>query len=357
MIELLRRIPIVAEAFEAANCELAPRVRLHETMRYTSSSVARVWALRSDSMTHALQWWTRLFAGWVLLFSIAAYVLPTPFSALAPFIVPGLGLIMFGMGMTLLAEDFARVARKPRAVAVGLLAQFVIMPLLAIALARLFRLSPELTTGFVILGACPGGTASNVISYLAKADVALSVTMTACSTVAGVVLTPLLTDWLAGSYLPVDAWGLFASMVKIVIIPVVLGLVTRRFLGARVQTVLAVFPAISVLVICLVIAAIVALARDQIPQVLGIVGVVTLLHNVLGLALGYGLAAVCRLPHNTRRTIAIEVGMQNSGLAVALAKAHFASVLTALPGSLFSVVHNLTGSALASWWGSTPARN
>jgi BASS family bile acid:Na+ symporter len=294
--------------------------------------------------------WTDCFVLWVILFSAVAYLVPRPFAALAPGIVPGLGVIMFGMGMTLVPEDFARVARMPRAVLCGVVGQFCIMPLIAWLLAKEFRLSPEFAMGLIILGACPGGTASNVIAYLAKADVALSVTMTACSTVLAIVLTPWLIGVLGGQFLPVDSWGLFMSVVKIVLIPVGAGFILRHYLANRVERFLAIFPAISVLVIVVIIASIVAMSRDRLADAIGILGLLVLLHNLTGMVLGYGLATLFRLPVSARRTIAIEVGMQNSGLGVALAKSHFESALVALPASLFSVVHNLSGSVVASRW-------
>jgi BASS family bile acid:Na+ symporter len=295
--------------------------------------------------------WVDLFVVWVMLFSVAAYLWPVPFRAFSPAIVPALGVIMFGMGMTLQAEDFARVAHMKLAVACGLTAQFVVMPLTAWAIANVFRLSPELAMGFIIVGACPGGTASNVISYLAKADVALSVTMTALSTLAAIVLTPWLIGVLGGQFLPVNSWDLFMSVVKIVMVPVAAGFGVRRMMGERAQhRILDWLPAISVLLISMVIASIVAMSRDRLFEAIGAVGALVVLHNAIGLSLGYAFAWALRLPVSARRTIAIEVGMQNSGLGVALANAHFASTLVALPSSVFSVVHNLTGSALAGYW-------
>ena len=178
-------------------------------------------------MTSLLRLWTQGFVLWVVAFSVAAYVVPTPFAALKDGIVPGLGVIMFGMGMTLTPADFVRVAQMPRAVLCGVIGQFGLMPLLAYALAKAFRLEPELAMGFIILGACPGGTASNVIAYLAKADVALSVTMTACSTVLAVFLTPALVKFYGGEFLDVDALALFKSVVYVVLLPVSGGLLAR----------------------------------------------------------------------------------------------------------------------------------
>ena len=307
-------------------------------------------------MMRVMTFWTRWFALWVVLCSCVAYYVPRPFVALEPGIVPGLGIIMFGMGMTLVPADFARIAKMPHAVACGLLGQFIIMPWLAWGLARIFRLPPEFAMGFIILGCCPGGTASNVVAYLAKADVALSVTMTACSTVLAIVLTPLLVKLLGGQYLPVDAWALFGSVLKIVLIPVSVGFIVRQALKERLVKILDVFPAVSVLVIVLIVACIVALSRGRISETIWSVGVIVVAHNMLGLVLGYGLASLFRLPQRMRRTIAIEVGMQNSGLGVALAKAHFAAAV-ALPSALFSVMHNLSGSALATYWQRFPVND
>lgn len=307
-------------------------------------------------MKPILKAWTDWFVVWVLGFSALAYAVPSLFTWFRPCIVPGLGVIMFGMGMTLVPDDFRRVVRMPRAVACGVLGQFLIMPLAGLFLANVFRLPPELAMGFIILGSCPGGTASNVIAYLAKADVALSVTMTACSTLLAIGVTPLLIGSLGGQFLPVDRWGLFISVVEIVLLPVASGFVVRLWLRERVNHMLDAFPAVSVAVIVLIIACIVALSRKTLVDALGVVGFLVVAHNALGLGLGYALAFLFRLPPVVRRTVAIEVGMQNSGLGVTLAAMHFANPLVALPSSLFSVVHNLTGSALATVWRTRAAR-
>ena len=299
-------------------------------------------------MKSLLKFWVDAFVLWVIVFSVVAWFVPEPFAALKDGIKPGLGMIMFGMGMTLLPADFLRVAKAPRAIVCGIIGQFLLMPFIALALVKGFGLSPELSMGFIFLGACPGGTASNVVAYLAKADVALSVTMTACSTVLGVVLTPVLIYVLGGDYLPVDPVAMFKTVVTIVLVPVGLGVLTHHLFQKQVERGKELFPALSVLIIVLIIACIVALSREQIAQVAGILGVVVTLHNGIGLLLGYALAALFRLPEKARRTVAIEVGMQNSGLGMALARSHFDSALVALPSSLFSIVHNLTGSALAS---------
>ncbi len=300
-------------------------------------------------MQRSLKYFVDAFVLWVVVFSLLAWWQPQAFHWFKPFIRPGLGLIMLGMGMTLSVKDFARVVRLPRAVACGVIGQFLIMPLMAWAIARILGLSPELSIGMIIVGCCPGGTASNVVAYLAKADVTLSVSMTAVSTVLGVALTPLLTWALGGTYMPVDAFALLQDVCVIVLLPVVVGLALNTWLKPVTIRAQAVFPAISVLVIVLIIACVIALSRDKLAEVLGLLGFAVLLHNLTGLGLGYLLATAFRLPVAARRTVAIEVGMQNSGLGVALATAHFTPI-AALPGSLFSVLHNLTGSVLATWW-------
>ena len=302
-------------------------------------------------MQRLLRRWTDGFVLWVLLFSALAWVFPAPFAALKPGIVPGLGIIMFGMGMSLLPGDFLRVLQQPKAIGCGVLGQFLLMPLIAWAITHALRMPPDLQLGFIILGCCPGGTASNVIVYLARGNVALSVTMTACSTLLAVLLTPFLVWTLGGEVIPVDFFALLESVVKIVFIPVAVGLLVHVWLGKRAESVNAAFPALSVLIIVLVIAAIVGLSHDALPKAGPLLAMGVVLHNGLGLAAGYGLARLFRLPAGDCRTIAIEVGMQNSGLGVALATNHFASLpLVALPSGVFSVAHNLTGSLLASYW-------
>lgn len=291
---------------------------------------------------------------WVVLFATCAVFFPAPFRMLKPGIDPGLGLIMFGMGMTLTPADFRRVLTMPRAVLCGVAGQFVLMPLIAWALVRVAGVNDALALGFIILGACPGGTASNVIAYLARADVALSVSMTACSTLLAVVLTPGLVYVLGSTYVPVDMLALLRQVAVIVLLPVAAGLGIRVYANRLATRLLPVFPVISVFVIALIIACVVGLVHGRLPDAIGVAGVLVVLHNALGLTLGYGLAWLARLPPEARRTVAIEVGMQNSGLGVALAAKFPALPLAMLPGSLFSVWHNVTGALLASWWRRRP---
>lgn len=301
-------------------------------------------------ISRAIQRYTEAFVFVVVAFAVLGWFFPEAFRPLATYIRAGLGAIMFGMGMTLQTEDFQRVIRMPRAVGVGIAAQFIVMPIAAYAIAAAAQLDPALAMGFIILGACPGGTASNVVAYLAKADVALSVTMTAVSTVAAVFMTPMWISWMGGQYLPVDAWAMLWSVATIVLLPVAGGFIVRLVLNKLATRMLAVFPSISVTAVGIIVAIIVALQREAIAQSGAIIIMLALCHNVLGITIGYGIGWMAQLPVTARRTIAIEVGMQNSGLGMVLANTHFAGTAASVPSAVFSVIHNITGSGLASWW-------
>lgn len=290
-----------------------------------------------------------MFPLWAVLLAAAAYVWPGGFAGLAGAIVPLLGLVMFGMGMTLTPASFAAVWRRPGLVGVGVAMQFTLMPLLAWIIGTLLNLPQALLVGLVLVGSCPGGTASNVICYLARGDVALSITLTAVSTLLALVATPLLTWLYVGARVPVPVADMLLSMLTIVIVPVLAGLMVNRLWGRRLALLKQVFPLLSVLAIALIIAIIVALKHEQLARLGGVLILAVAAHNAGGLALGYGLARGLGLDARVSRTLAIEVGMQNSGLAVALASQFF-SAAAALPGALFSIWHNLTGSLLAAWW-------
>jgi BASS family bile acid:Na+ symporter len=292
---------------------------------------------------------TMLFPLWAILVSAAAALWPGAFAPLRPAIVPLLGVVMFGMGITLTPADFARVARRPGLLAFGAALQFGLMPLVGFGVARGLGLEPQLVAGLVLVGSCPGGTASNVICYLARADVALSISLTAVSTGLAVLATPLLVDLYVGRTVEVDVAGMVASIFRIVILPVALGVALNAWLGARLGGLKRAFPLASVAAICLIIGIVLALAHDRLRAVSGGVALAVVLHNTLGLAAGYLLPRLARVPEAQARTLAIEVGMQNSGLGVALALQYF-SPLAALPGALFSIWHNLSGSLLASVW-------
>ncbi len=292
---------------------------------------------------------TRLFPLWALLGCAVALALPAPLAALRPAIPWLLGVVMFGMGLTLTPADFAAALRRPAVLALGVALQFAVMPALAWALARLLGLPPALLAGLVLVGAAPGGTASNVICYLARGDVALSIALTTASTLLAIVATPLLTLLYAGQAVPVPAAAMLLTIGQIVLLPVALGVIVNHRLGPRLRPLQAAFPLLSVAAIVLIIAIVVALNAHRLAQLTALLALAVALHNGLGLASGYAVARLLRLERRTARTLAIEVGMQNSGLAVALALQHFSAV-AALPGALFSIWHNLSGAALAAWW-------
>lgn len=260
-----------------------------------------------------------------------------------------LGAVMFGMGLSLRGRDFALVLVRPRDVAVGVAAQFVCMPLAAWAIAKALRLPDETALGVVLVGACPGGTASNVIAYLAKGDVALSVTMTACSTLLAPVATPAIVLLFAGASVDVRAVAMFLSIVKIVIAPVVAGVAVNELLPRFASRIRRAMPAFSATVVAVIVAGVVAAGAARIRESAAAIALAVVLHNALGMALGWCAGRLFRMDPARRRTLAIEVGMQNSGLAVSLAAEHFASMpLAAVPGALFSVWHNLSGALYAN---------
>ena len=255
---------------------------------------------------------------------------------------------MFGMGLTLNPRDFRIVFSRPKDVLTGCLAQFTVMPLLAWLLTWLFGLPADLALGVILVGCCPGGTASNVITYLAKGDLALSVGMTATSTVLAPVLTPLLTWLLAGTFVDVDAWGMLLSILYVVIAPILAGFIIQKYLPAFTRRVVAYLPAFSSVMIALLVSIIVAHNASKLLTGGLLVVLVVVLHNLGGLAVGYGIGRMLGLSHAKRTAISIEVGMQNSGLASGLATLHFAAFpLATIPGAVFSVWHNISGALMA----------
>lgn len=263
-------------------------------------------------------------------------------------ITPMLGVVMFGMGLTLSPSDFKPVLKNPKSIIIGELAQFIIMPFLAWLLCRLLPLSPGLAIGIILVGCCPGGTASNVICYLAKGDIALSVAMTGVSTLLAPVVTPALVWLLAGESVDIDIIGMFLSIVQVVILPIVLGFGFNHYFRKATKLITPLLPMFSTLAISSIIGIIVAHNSESITSCSLIVGIAVILHNVLGLILGYSLAALTGSDRRKRSAIAIEVGMQNSGLATSLAATHFAMFpMAAVPGAIFSVWHNFSGSIAA----------
>jgi BASS family bile acid:Na+ symporter len=292
---------------------------------------------------------TRLFPLWALLFSLLAYIKPGLFVNLKPAILPLLGIVMFGMGITLTWQSFKKVLRRPGMIGLGLLLQYLLMPFFAWLIAERLGLPPYLIAGMVLVGACPGGTASNVVCYLARGDVALSITLTTVSTLLAIVATPLLTWFYVGQKVPVPVESMLLSIFKIVLLPVALGVLVNSLFGNRLKAVKHLFPLLSVLAIVVIIAIIVALNRSNLSTMGVGVALAVVLHNLSGLLFGYWIPRLMGQDQRTCRTLAIEVGMQNSGLGVALAVKYF-SAAAALPGALFSIWHNLSGSMLAGYW-------
>ena len=285
----------------------------------------------------------------VLLSAVLGLLTPSTFSGINPSIInPLLGLVMFGMGMALRIEDFRIVFSRPRDIAIGCLAQFTVMPLLAWTLSRLFALDEALTVGVVLVGCCPGGTASNVITYLAKGDLALSVGMTATSTVLAPFVTPLLVWLLVGQTVDVEVLGMLLSIFWVVILPIVAGLLVKWLWPRFTERATAYLPAVSTLAICTIVLIIIAANASKLLGSGLIIILVVVLHNLCGLSLGYLIGRLLRLPAAKRRAISIEVGMQNSGLASSLAKLHFAAYpMATIPGAIFSVWHNISGAVVA----------
>ena len=259
-----------------------------------------------------------------------------------------LGIVMFGMGTTLSVKDFVLVFKRPRDVFLGAVAQFFIMPFLAFSLATIFQLDPALTAGVILVGTCPGGTSSNVITFMSKGDVALSVTMTSVSTVLSPILTPAITYLLIGTKIAFDPVGMFLSIVQIVIVPICLGVAVKTFLPKLAAAATDYTPAISSIAISLIIAGVIGASKNAIVANFGIILLVVILHNCLGYALGFAVARLTGLSWKKAVALSIEVGMQNSGLAVGLAKAHFAAMPAAtVPGAIFSAWYNISGAMLA----------
>lgn len=308
-------------------------------------------------MARLLNLFTNLFPVWVLLCGVLALVEPRWFTWFSgPWIVWGLAVVMLGMGVTLSVEDFRRVATMPRAIAVGFAAQYAIMPLLAWTVARGLRLDSALAVGLILVGCCPGGTASNVVTYLARANVPLSVLMTMCSTFGAILLTPLLTKLLASEYVRVDGWSLFLDTVKVVLAPLVLGLGINRWLPGLVRTVLPAAPLVSVLTIALICGSVIGQQAATVRQSGGRLLLAVLLLHAGGFALGWVFAWLFGYGARDRRTISIEVGMQNSGLGVVLAKANFPQMPAAASVCAISAVfHSVIGSLLAGLWRLRPA--
>lgn len=291
----------------------------------------------------------KYFAFLVIIIAVLAYLIPDSFLFLGQYITILLGIVMFGMGLTLKPVDFKLVLTKPFSVIGGILAQFIIMPIVAFVIAYLLNLPPELAAGLVLLGSVPGGTSSNVMVYLARGNLPLSITMTSLSTILAPIVTPLLLLLLAGQWLPVDPISMFMSIIQVIIIPILLGFIVRRIMPVTVNKGIKVVPLISVIAIIIIVSAVVSGNVEEIASAGLIVFIAVVLHNGAGLFIGYFSAKLMGLTESERRAISLEVGMQNSGLGVALATAHFGP-LAALPSAIGAVWHNISGPILATFW-------
>lgn len=260
-----------------------------------------------------------------------------------------LGIVMLGMGLTITPNDFKMVFQTPKAVIIGVLLQFSIMPTLAFIIAKSFHLPPDIAIGVILVGCCPGGTSSNVMSYLAKANVALSVSITTVSTLLAPVVTPALIYLFANEWLEVSFLSMLWSVIQVVLIPIAIGIILQLINRRIAETASTALPIISVIAISLILAIVVGGSKRQILTTGLLIFIVVILHNVLGYTIGYWLARLLKLDRQDQKAVSIEVGMQNSGLAVSLATLHF-NPIAAVPGAVFSFVHNITGPILAKYW-------
>lgn len=293
------------------------------------------------------QFVSNTFAIWVLLFAALAFFVPNGFSWIAPYITILLGIVMFGMGLTITVADFKEVLTSPKDVAIGVIGQFLIMPILAFLLVKLFNLPPEIAIGVILVGCCPGGTSSNVMTFLSKGDVALSVTITSITTLLAPIVTPALIYLLASEYIDVAPSALFMSIVKVIIIPIALGFIVQKLFNKQAKASVKVMPLVSVVAIVAIVAAVVAGNQQKIAETGLVIFAVVVLHNCLGYLIGYLFGKIFGMNLAKKKAIAIEVGMQNSGLGASLAVAHF-SPLAAVPSAIFSVWHNISGPILAT---------
>jgi len=301
-----------------------------------------------------LSFYTKHFAVWVIIFGVLAYLFPQPFAILKPGYDWFFALTMFGIGAVLNIEDFRRIAAKPTIVLIGSVAQFTIMPLGAFAITNVFNLPPEVAVGLILTGSAPGAMASNVMSYIAKADTAYSVSLTTVSTMFAPVLTPGLTFILARSRLEVPFWSMVLYVTLTVVVPLFIGFGVRHFFKEKIEKVLAVFPAISVTFIIFICSLVIALNKDRLGQITGLILTAAVILNIYGMLAGYGVGTAFRMGLARRRTLSIEIGMQNAGLGMALALKHFGEE-AAMPAAAFVFICIITASVMARFWQSKPA--
>lgn len=292
---------------------------------------------------------TKTFLLWMFIAAIIGFIFPTQLATIGQFVPWLLGIVMLGMGMTIKPSDFKLVFKEPRSVIIGVILQFTIMPTLAYTIAKIFNLPAELAIGVILVGCCPGGTSSNVMSYLANANVALSVAITSVSTLLAPFVTPALIYLFAHEWLHVSFLSMLWSVIQVILLPIIIGFILQLAFKKVTREATKILPIISVVAISLILAAVVGGSKSQILKTGLLIFIVVILHNAVGYLLGYVLAHVFKLDRRDKKAVSIEVGMQNSGLAVSLATVHF-SPLAAVPGAVFSFVHNISGPILAKYW-------
>lgn len=289
----------------------------------------------------------KTFTLWVLIFAVFAYLMPGHFKWLGAYTIPLLGIVMFGMGLTLELSDFKEVLKRPKEVSLGVIGHFIIMPLIAFCLAVGLHLPKDVAVGVILVGCCPSGTASNVMVFLARGNVALAVAIASVSTILAPIVTPLLILLFASKWVNVSVWSLFLSIVQVIIVPLVLGFIIKKFFGKQARAGSKAMPLVSVIAIVLIVSGVVAGSAAKIATTGLLIFGVVILHNLLGFTIGFFFARLCGMDLDKQKAVSMEIGMQNSGLGVAIATAHF-SPLAAVPSAIFSVWHNLSGSVLAN---------
>lgn len=296
---------------------------------------------------------------WIICAVVAALTFPQYFTQVGDFnlknlIVPLLQIIMFGMGTAMSLQDFAGVVKMPKAVGIGLILQLTIMPVVGFSIAYSFNFPPEIAAGIILVGCSPSGLASNVMAYIAKSNLALSVTLTATATLLAPFTTPFLMQVFAGEYIPIDSWAMMLSITKIVILPIIAGLTFNYFLHGKMSWLDNAMPYVSMFGIGLIITVITAAGHEQLLEIGLLLVAASLIHNILGYLLGYNVCRLFGMDEKSRRSIAFEVGMQNTGLASGIALEMGRVATLGLAPSVFGPLMNVTGSSLASWWKARP---
>lgn len=319
-----------------------------------SSFLSLALAFRTNAVLKGFAFTIMIFAAVTLAMYYPQYFISVGEFKLSRLILPLMQIIMFGMGTALSLKDFTRVIQMPKGVLLGTASQFTIMPLVGFTLTLIFSFPPEIAAGVILIGSCPSGLASNVMSYLAKANLALSVTLTAISTLMAPLMTPFFMKVLAGQYVAIDFWAMVWDITKIIILPVGAGLIFNRFLHGKFKVLDDIMPVVSMAGIGLIIVVITAAGRDSLLVVGPLLILVGLIHNLTGYLLGYWSARLAKMPERDCRTIALEVGLQNAGLASGLALGMGKLATVGLAPAIFSPIMNSTGSSLALWWRAKP---